>query len=251
MASATVTMERPRTTAQRHRLLTVIGALIAATLIAGGAFNLLELAARHEYAVRSSYAGVLSLKVDASGDVRLTAAPAGTRLTVVVHVAEALERPRRDATLSRAGELHLTEGCPFALSIACSVSYDIALPSGIAVNVNSGAGDITAMGLTTTASVSLRSGTGDIEATKISAPRVRLDSGAGDIDAQLTMAAQLLESSSGDGNITLTVPNVPYAVHASSSTGTVSDKGMRIDAISSRGIDASSAAGNVTIRPAH
>ena len=251
MTTATATNDQPGTPALRHVLVTMIGALIVAALIADGAFNLLDLAARHTFVARSSYSAVHSLRVDAANaDVRLTAAAPGARLTVTAHVTEALDHPRRETTLTSAGQLHLTESCPLTFSSVCAVTYDIAIPSGIAVTVSSGDGDITTTGLATTASISLRSGDGNITALNIRARNVRLSSGDGDIDAQLATAPQQLEANSGDGDITLTVPNVPYAIHASSGSGTVSDSELQINPASARSINANSGDGNVAIQPA-
>lgn len=250
MTTATVTEPHRPSRALRPLILSAIGALLAVAVIADGAFTLLDLGARHTFVTRSSYAGVRSLRVDVDkADVRLMAAPAGARLTVVAHVTDALDRPRRIAT-SSAGRLHLEQSCPLTFSVVCAVTYDIAVPSGVVVVVRSGDGNVTATGLATTSTVSLSSGDGDITATGLRATRVRLNSGNGTIDAQLAKAPEQLQASSGDGDIRLTVPNVPYAVHAGSGAGSVSDDALQINPASPRSIDATSGAGSVTIRPA-
>jgi hypothetical protein len=230
--------------------LTLIGAVIAVGLVLAGALTLLDLSARHTFDTRASYDGVQSLFVDdGGGDVVLTSAPAHSPLLVSEHVTEGLTTPGRRATRDRTGGLHLKASCPDFPGPECQVGYQIVVPSGVAVIVSSGAGDIVATNLTSTASVQLSSGAGDVTARQISAPNVKLDSGAGDVSLQLTAPAQQLEASSGAGDVTLTVPNATYAVHATSGAGNVSDQSLRIDPASPRTIHASSGAGNVTISP--
>lgn len=49
------------------------------------------------------------------------------------------------------------------------------------------------------------------------------------------------------GGLNLTVPDVSYALHASSGVGHVSDGGVRVDPASPRTIDARSSVGSVAI----
>ncbi len=230
-------------------LLALIGALIAGAIVLLGAWTLLDLAARHTFAVRSTFRGVASLKVDAgTGDVHLTSVPEGSAMVVVAHVTEDLTSPHREAVRQPGGVLRLTDGCGSILNTQCSVSYDITVPAGTKVDVGSGAGDVTANGLSTDSSVDLHSGAGDVTAIAINAPVVKLSSGAGDIEGQLTRVASSLDASSGAGDVTLRVPNASYAVNAGSGAGTVSDSTLRVDPTSPFRISAHSGAGNVTIK---
>ena len=54
-----------------------------------------------------------------------------------------------------------------------------------------------------------------MNAIGISGLTVQLDTGAGDITAQLTTPPRVLQASSGAGDITITVPNVTYDLSAS------------------------------------
>jgi putative adhesin len=251
IATAAPTVNQRRTPPTLRTVLAVIGWVIAAVLVAGGAWTLLNVAARHTFTARASYGGVRSLLVDASdGSVHLTAAPAGAQLTVTEHVTEGLQTPARKAVIEPGGALHLSDSCSFLIPYECGVSYQIAVPSGVGVSASSGAGDVGARGLVTSAAVQLSSGAGDVSALGVSSPQVKLDSGAGDVTATLTSPPQRLEASSGAGDVTLTLPNVRYDLHASSGAGTVHDSRMQSDPSAPRRIDASSGAGDVTIEPA-
>ncbi len=251
MSTAAPILDRqPRTPATLRAVLTLIGALVAAGLVAAGSVTLLDLAARHTFTTRAAYTAVRSLVVNASGgDVRLTSAPAGTLLTVIEHVTEGLQDPSREAKLDGAGTLTLKDGCSLDIGPECDVSYEIAVPAGVGAVVQSGAGNVTASQLIMTTPLRLSSGAGDVTAVHVSAPQLQLDSGAGDVTASLTAPAQRLEASSGAGDVTLMVPNVTYNLHASSGAGTVSDSSVQTDPSAPRRIDASSGAGDVTIVP--
>ena len=251
MATTDPTLEWRMSGRRLRRALSVLGALLLALLIAYGAFELIDLASRHSFDVRASYAGVRSLEVDGdSGDVHLTGAPAGSEVAVVEHVTEGLSAPRREALRGADGALRLTTSCSIVVNNNCSVSYTIAVPPDVAVNAGSGEGDVDANGLSGTGPLKLSSGNGDVNAIAISAGNVTLESGNGDVNATLDRAPTRLDASSGNGDVTLTVPDTTYAVHASSGNGTVSDATLRTDPSSPRTITASSGNGDVTIRAA-
>jgi Toastrack DUF4097 len=231
--------------------LTVLGGLLLAFLIAYGAYHLTDIASRHSFDVATGYGGVRSLEVDGgTGDVHLTAAAPGSDVIAVEHVIEGLSAPDRKAVRGAGGSLRLSASCSITISNNCGVSYTISVPPGVAVNAHSGAGDVDARGLNTTAALRLSSGDGDVNALDISVGNVTLDSGNGDVTATLERAPTRLDASSGNGDVTLTVPNTTYAVRATSGNGTVSDSTMRIDPSSPRSITASSGNGNVTIQAA-
>ena len=248
MASADLTLDAPRTPPAIRAVLTLVGVIIAGGLVLMGAYTLLDLVSRHTFSTRSTYSGVRSLVVDdESGGVSLTSAPAGAQVVVVEHLTKGLTSPHREVVRGSHGALHLKASCSGFPGPECDVRYVVAVPSGVSVLVNSGAGDISASGLITSASVQLSSGAGEVSVTRISAPQVQLSSGAGDVTAQFTRPAQRLVASSGAGDVHLTVPNFTYAVHASTGAGVVSDATVRTDPGSPRTISATSGAGDVTI----
>jgi hypothetical protein len=251
MALADPTIAPPPTNIMLRAALTLAAVLVAAALVAYGAFTLLDLAARHTFDVRISYAAVSSLKLDTgTGDVHLTSSPTAGQVVVVTHVTEGLWTPRRQAVRDRAGALQLFSTCSIVLGTDCGVDYTISVPPGIAINADAGDGDLDAQDLNTTAALRLSSGNGDVTALRIGAGSVSLESGNGDVTAQLTQPASQLTATSGNGDVTLTVPNTSYSVHASSGDGTVSDQTLRIDPSSPRKISASSGNGDVTITAA-
>jgi hypothetical protein len=143
--------------------LTVLGGLLLAILIAYGAYELIDIGSRHSFDVATGYGGVRSLRVDGgTGDVHVTAAAAGSEVIVIEHVTEGLSAPDRKAVRGAGGALRLSASCSVTISNNCGVSYTIRVPPGVAVNADSGAGDVDARGLNTSAAVKLSSGNGDV-----------------------------------------------------------------------------------------
>jgi hypothetical protein len=229
-------------------MLTLLGALFALALVGLGAWTLLDLSARHTFDAHRAFQGVQSLTVnDDGGDVRLTGAPAGSKLTVTEHVTEGLSVPHRHVQRTAGGKLALRASCEAVFSSECGVDYVISVPSGVAVRVNSGAGDVSAVGLSSRASIYLESGAGDVRSERTNAANVTLSTGAGDVSAQFLRPPALLIAESGAGDLSLTVPNVSYALQASSGAGSVSDSHVKVDPSSRRVIRATSGAGDVRI----
>ena len=131
-----------RTPRHLRRALAVLAGLLAVLLVALGALNLLDLASRHTSIERAAYSGVRSLEVD-GGDVRLTSAPAGSRLEVVTRVTEGLRKPGRAVERDPSGTLRLSSSCSHLFTGQCNVRYDIRVPEGTNVRADTGAGDIT------------------------------------------------------------------------------------------------------------
>ncbi|HEY5197126.1 MAG TPA: DUF4097 family beta strand repeat-containing protein [Solirubrobacteraceae bacterium] len=251
-----------------RRILIGIGTILVVGLILGGAFTLIDIAARHSFDVRASYAGVQSLEIDDdTGDVRLTSAPEGSRLTVTEHVTQGLVAPRRAAAFVH-GVLRLTTDCR-GFDPECRVRYAVAVPTGTPVTASSGAGTVTASHLASArpillssgagdviadnvwsdTSLQLSSGAGDVSASRIGSPQLRVSSGAGDVTADVSTRIGNLVARSGAGDVTLHVPFAAYAVHATSGAGTVTDHELSTNPASPRRIDATSGAGDVTITP--
>lgn len=226
----------------------VVGIVVVA-LVLMGAFGILDVAARHSFTARATYADVRSLNIDSgNGNVTVTGDPGARSVTVSAHVTEGLFRPGREVSLS-GGVLHLRASC-HGYTPNCSVSYDVTVPAGMMVIASSGSGDVRALGLNSGASLELSSGAGDISATDVRATTIKLSSGAGNISARLSVPAETLSASSGVGDIHLEVPaTVAYRIDATSGVGHVSDSQLSTQPDAPRRIHASSGTGDVSITP--
>jgi DUF4097 and DUF4098 domain-containing protein YvlB len=254
-----------RTPVPIRRALLVVAALFAFVAVAWGAFNVLDLAARHATTERATYDGVRALVIEDASDVRLVGAPAGSSLQVVARVTEGLWSPDRSVARPEGGELRLSSDCPVFSGNWCSVDYTIRVPSGTVVRAGASGGDVVAENLSTTQPLELDSSAGDVTAIDITAPSIVLSSSAGDVTARgLSTRGLRAESSAGDvavalntvadrlvaessaGDVEVLVPDAVYNLDATSSAGDVNTR-IRSDPASRRELTAYSSAGDVSV----
>lgn len=126
----------------------------------------------------------------------------------------------------------------------CGVDYTVQVPTGTAVDISSGTGDVTLSQLT--AAVDVQTGTGEITTNGLSSPRVQLTVGTGDIKAGLTKSPSALSADVSTGDVSISVPAGEYAVDAQATTGDVNVKVPR-EAGSANTITVKVGTGDVTI----
>lgn len=255
-----------RTPPALRRMLAVLAGVVALTMVVFGTVALLDLAARQTTTERASYDGVRVLEVYGSGDVRITGAPAGSPVRVVLRVTEGLRSPERRAERSGGGTLQLSSSCPTFMTSQCAVRYDVSVPPDVQVRADSGAGDVVAEDLVSDQGISLDTSAGDVSATGLSAPSVRLHSSAGDVVARGLDAARVqatssagdvrvslpeppldLDADSSAGDVELVVPDALYRLDADSSAGDVDTRDVRVDPDARHAIRARSSAGDVRV----
>jgi hypothetical protein len=240
--------------------------LAGLALLLVGAWLLVDLLARDTKVLRTSYADVRELRIDAdTGDVELASAPAGARLTVEEHVTRGLVAPRREDRFA-AGRLRLGSRCAGWFGPTCSVRYVVTVPRQTSVIAESGSGDVRADGLVASTPVQLSTGSGEVEARGVSAPSLRLRSGSGGVGASglrvdtlraqsgsgsialdLLDAPEELLADTGSGDVALTLPDRPYALVASTGSGHVIDSGVHEDTASPHRVIARSGSGDVVL----
>lgn len=130
----------------------------------------------------------------------------------------------------------------------CGVDYEIQVPKGLALDLNSGAGDLTLRGLSGDLTVSV--GAGDVDAAGLAGRKVTAKTGTGDIELRYASAPDAVELTTGAGDVQLAVPDVgPYAVHTETAVGEAAVS-VRKDDASPHRISVSTGAGDVTVSPA-
>lgn len=249
-----------------RRPLTVFGVLAGVALVLGAAWLLANLLARDTRVVRTTYADVRALLVEAdTGDVELASAPAGAPLTVEERVTRGLTGPRRLNHLA-GGRLRLRSECRGLLGSQCGVRYVITVPARTSVVAHSGSGDVDADGLDSGARIELSTGSGEVRARGVSAPALRLQSGAGSIGGsaldvprlqaqtgsgsialELREPPRTLTADSGSGDVVLTLPDQPYALTASTGSGHLIDDGVHQDTASPHEVTARSGSGDIVL----
>lgn len=214
-------------------VLVVLGAGLAALLVAGTALTLLALLVRQEATARSSYEGVEAVRVDAScaGSASVVADPAMEPGTAEVVWDErwTLQRPSHDGAV-RGGALDVGTTCS-RVTVGISAVSDVSVRTapGVGVVVASGTGDVVVTG--TGAGVEVSTGTGDVRVEDAvgtvdvdtgvgdvtlegSLVRARVDSGTGDVGVTSSVAADLVDVDTGVGDVVVRLPagDAAYAV---------------------------------------
>jgi DUF4097 and DUF4098 domain-containing protein YvlB len=151
-------------------------------------------------------------------------------------------RPRTDARIG-GDELHLTGTC--RLLGQCSVSYEVDLPRGTELDLETSAGRIRISGAT--GAITAKTSAGDIEGDGLAARRVEAQTSAGDIDLTLGEAPERLELRTSAGDIDVVAPDETYDVDADTSAGEV-DTELRTDPDAPRVIEARTSAGDISLR---
>jgi hypothetical protein len=166
----------------------------------------------------------------------------------------------------------------------CGLNITVSVPTGTAMTVSTGGGDLTADQMAgdltlhtdggniqandTTGDVTMTTGGGDLTADQATGDHLTLDTDGGNIQAVGVAATRLAARSNGGnieivltvvprdvtvstdgGNVTIVVPrgNTQYRVSASTSSGTVTDNTIPTDDASPHEITATSGGGNITI----
>jgi Putative adhesin len=222
----------------------VLGGLFALALIAGGTWSLINLLGQ----VTEEHQVTLTptsnrITIRSAGDIRITSG-GGNEVQVTERIRHSIGRPEVEES-STADGVVLRGDCPWYAS-NCSVAFTVAIPTGMAVDVHSSAGDIVMTGDAT--SVRLDSSAGDISATGLRSAQVEARSSAGDVRLSFDIAPQTVTAHSSAGDVRIGLPRVAggYRAHADTSAGD-----PRIDVLndpaSDRVIDATSSAGDATI----
>jgi hypothetical protein len=196
------------------------------------------------------------------GGVHVTGGASG-KVLVTEHLVFRHAAPATTHGIS-ARTLTLNSSCPARET--CSVSYDITVPRATALRITDNVGTIRLASLsgkviahTNAGNIELGSVSGPIEVTghagsilgrAVSSPRSTLRLSAGRIDVTFSVPPATASAIATAGTVWLRVPGtVPYAIHASTSVGSLR-VGVTRSAASPHAITARVTTGSVIIEPA-
>lgn len=165
-----------------------------------------------------------------------------TRVGVVEHLSYSGTAPRTSHQVDN-GALTLS----YSGGSDAGVSYTVNVPSGIRVEVTDNTGKITLSGLA--GDVSATDGSGDVEASGLSAATVRLTTGTGNVHAVFRSAPSRVDAGATTGDVSVGLPSgSSYAVTAQAGTGSTQ---VKVDqaAGSSHAIAAHTSTGQVSVLP--
>lgn len=177
---------------------------------------------------------------DSSGNVEVTGGAA--TLSVTEHQSYRGAQPISGHPVSN-GTMTLNFKCP---DQDCGIDYEVHVPSGVAVQVTSSAGDVT---LTKVAGdVQVHTSAGDITASGLTSHTAKFTDNAGDVLVGFAGVPGSVLASSDAGDVTLFLPGKGrYTVAAHSDAGEVHVTVPQLDG-SPNTITATSDAGDVAVR---
>ncbi|HEY0640352.1 MAG TPA: DUF4097 family beta strand repeat-containing protein [Pseudonocardiaceae bacterium] len=224
----------PLTPARRAAL--AVGVLVSAVTVAVAAFSIIDEGTRatERLSFTLTPTGELFSVETETGNIRVTASRDDK-----VHVTRISEyggeKPTYAESPGGSGDrlsARCTDGWPWS---ECWVSYEVAVPAGLAVRLRSDTGDVRAADLdgpldasSATGDVEvrgvdgtlrLRSSTGGVSASGVTGDDVIAETSTGDVTLHFAEAPTAVTASTDTGDVTLLLPGGPYAVDADTDTG--------------------------------
>jgi hypothetical protein len=128
----------------------------------------------------------------------------------------------------------------------CSVDINATIPAGVSVELHTSSGDIHLDGLLGT--LSLDTGSGDIQGSSLSGADLVAVTGSGDVDLDVIAPAERIHVRTGSGDVHLDVPSGSYALRIDTGSGDTSVRGITDDAGALNTLEVTTGSGDVTIR---
>jgi hypothetical protein len=263
-----------------RRAAILIGVPIVFLIFVAGGFSVVGGVAAGSFPVTESVpipSGKLTMNLGGGGATLRGSDMNSATARVIGTVTYHLTRPTLRVA---AGDISLN--CPKVNTGNCNLNATVDVPAGIALNVQTGGGYVTASGLsggatldtdggeltltnaTGPSDLALASGGGDVHVSQVSGPvvtvsadggnitgsaiaatRLTAGSGGGDVTLTLTTAPRDLQVTSDGGNVTIVVPQGTYVVDEDASGGTVS--GISSSPGAQDTISVSSGGGNISV----
>jgi DUF4097 and DUF4098 domain-containing protein YvlB len=141
--------------------------------------------------------------------------------------------------------LRITSRCPETILGRCRVSYRIAVPDNVLVNVRTSSGDVRIDGLNASARVATSSG--DVAIDGFCGFTLVATSSSGDVRGGAECSPDRIELRSGSGDATATVPVGRYQVDAHSDHGDARVRNLTVAPDAAFTVQALSSSGDVLV----
>lgn len=223
-----------------------VAASTAIVVLVALALGIGWLASRRSRTVTYSVSGALA-RVDlrlSSGQAVIVGTTSGT-LQVRRVDDYAFGRAARERRYVANGVLYIASACPKIVVGSCAATYELEVPQSVALDVQTGAGDVRMTGFDGDAAIATRSGSVDVEA--YCGLHLSARSDAGNLHVATACAPQRLDLVTGSGDATALVPPGRYQVAASSGSGSERVSGLVRDERALFTIDAHSSTGSVAV----
>jgi hypothetical protein len=146
------------------------------------------------------------------------------------------------------GVLRITSRCPETILGSCQVSYRVAVPDNVLVNVRTTSGRVSIAGLNGSARVA--TGSGDVAIGGFCGFTLVVTSASGEISSAADCSPDRMELRSGSGDVHAVVPSGRYRVDANSDAGDERVRGLTVADDASFTVQALSGSGDVTVESA-
>lgn len=258
---------RPRPWASRA-LWVMFGSILLIAGVGWGAFNMVSVLARDEWTrdVTQPAAGLTTLRVDNDNGRVVVRGGDTDEIAVHIEVSRGLFDTTEEASVENDAFV-LRGDCPTFSNGWCWVNYDITVPRGLAVVVDSGNSRVTVSDVDGTVNatgqngrvelarlsgpVVARSDNGRVVGTDLASPTVEAASDNGRIELSFTEPPSSVRATSSNGGVEIVLPDVEdgYAVDADAANGS-EDVLVLNNPASLRTVVAESHNGRITVRPA-
>jgi hypothetical protein len=148
----------------------------------------------------------------------------------------------------KGGVLRITSRCPETILGSCAVSFRVAVPDNVLVNVRTTSGRVSIAGLNGSARVATDSG--DVAIAGFCGFTLVVTSASGDIGSAADCSPDRMELRSGSGDVHAVVPSGRYRVDANSDAGDERVRGLTVADDASFTVQALSGSGDVTVESA-
>jgi putative adhesin len=258
-------------------VLALLFSAIAAVQVAGWTVGAVE---HSNHQVIPGPVSKLSVDAGAGGDITVVRELSDLPLvTIDSTVKGSIHAPVLRAVKDGA-TVRINGNCPYISFGPCHARIVIRVPAGTEVDVRSGSGDVTAIGLSGTVDLetgsgdvnatgltgdsdlhtssgdvnvrrlrgntNLRTGSGDIHAEDVSTHDLVADTASGDVELDFALAPQLVDASTASGDVDVTVPDGTYRVEDDPGSGKT-HRNVKSDPAATRIIRAQTSSGDITI----
>jgi DUF4097 and DUF4098 domain-containing protein YvlB len=181
-----------------------------------------------------------------SGDVRVDSGAAAGVIEVARHVTWGMGRAQPTTNEQVRGQtLAIDSSCAGGFMSSCSIDYVVTVPEGAQVTIRLGSGDVALDGAL--GPVNVVTGSGSVDATRLSAVNTVVRTGSGDLDLSFATAPSQVDLRAGSGDVTMWVPKGDnYAVDVTTGSGD-RNVGITTSPGSSRAIHVQTGSGDVDL----
>jgi Putative adhesin len=249
-----------------RKVILAVGGLLTLGVITAATLSMIDWMAQVTYERNTDITPQRqSIVIHTSGDIAVAPSP-DDKVHVHTRVRYGLSKPQLFEQSTSDGVILEARCSGWAGFDSCDIHYEVTVPASFEVEVLASVGDVSATGLTGTVKLSttggdveangltgpltLSSTVGDVFGTGLRSDTVQARTSAGDLSLSFAESPRSVDAHSGIGDVDVAVPPDRYRVRTSSGAGDQFVDATLQSPDADLRIDASSSAGDVTVRRA-